>query len=425
MIRPPEIILYRLLISLLSPLLMLWLLREAWQQKSWQWLWARLGKTTPTNADVWLHCASVGEINAAAPLVYELHQQGIPLLITTFTATGQQQALRRFAHLHNIHIRPLPIDWRWTTKRFLSHIRCSQLLLVETEFWPTLITEAKQKSITVSLINARITNKTLNAPYWWRRLLVQLLDKKISQILCRNAQDLADFRQLGVTTDNISVAGNLKWCEQASISCVQHYQHPYIVFASTHHAEEIELATLWQHYPDLPQLVIVPRHPKRSQNIAQQFKQANIAFSHASKQIIDNNDIILVDTFGELQSWMAHAELVIMGGSFAPKGGQNPLEAIRLEKMVICGADMRDFELEVHALRSTGALIQVKTMNNVITEITHLLKQPEDMVIRAHAGKHWLTENQAHILKNYVTSLHMNNLNMHTKSANTNPTGSV
>jgi 3-deoxy-D-manno-octulosonic-acid transferase len=396
-----EYLLYRLLLIFLSPVLFLWLLREAWQQKSWSLLSDRLGITTQIQADIWLHCASVGEVNAAAPLIEALQAQGKQLFITTFTPTGQQQAQRRFAHLTGVQLRVLPIDWRWTINRFLSRIDCPQLWLVETEFWPTLITQVKQRGMRINLINARITHKTLNAPRWWRKLLVKLLDHSVYLIACRNEQDLADFRQLGITGQHLHVFGNLKWCDTPPADLPRLYNQPYVVFGSTHAPEEIELATLWQAHPELPKLVIVPRHPKRGNDIAQQLSKANTRFSQRSVAPEQTGGIILSDTFGELQAWIAHAELVIMGGSFAPKGGQNPLEAIRLGKLVLCGPDMRDFAQEVEALIPTGALIQTDKMNDLLNQIIHLLSQPETTAQKATSGQHWLATNQGQILETY------------------------
>jgi 3-deoxy-D-manno-octulosonic-acid transferase len=381
-------------------------MREAFQQKQWSWLTVRLGKTSNIKADIWLHCASVGEVNAAAPLIEALHQQGKQLLVTTFTPTGQQQAQRRFASLVNIQIRLLPIDWRWTVNRFLRAIDCPELWLVETELWPTLIVQAKQRGMTIRLINARITHKTLYAPRWWRRLLVQLLDEKISRILCRNEQDLADFRQLGVTGTHLSVAGNLKWCDSIPTELPRLLDESYIVLASSHSPEEIELAKRWQQHLYLPKLVIVPRHPKRGDQLVHAFQQVGIGISQRSKQHEHHDGIILADTFGELLAWMAHAELVIMGGSFAPKGGQNPLEAVRLGKLVLCGSDMRDFLVETEVLTNTGALIQVHDMNELVQAIQTELEQPHSIVEKGKAGQDWLATNSQHILENYLQVTH-------------------
>lgn len=396
---------YPFLLTLLSPLIFVWLFKEAWQHKNLTVLRARLGQSAAIKADHWFHCASVGEVNAIAPVVQALAQQGHSLLVTTFTPTGLEQAKRRFGQCPGIQLRLLPLDWRWTMQRFLASLDCPNLTLVETEFWPTLITQVKQRGMRINLINARITDKTLNAPRWWRRLLVRLLNEQIHDILCRNEQDLVDFQQLGVTNPSLRIAGNLKWCDTVPADLPRLYNQAYIVFASTHQPEEIELATLWQQHPELPKLVIVPRHPKRGNVIAQQLSKAKISFSQRSMTPEQTSGIILSDTFGELQAWMAHAELVIMGGSFAPKGGQNPLEAIRLGKLVLCGADMRDFAQEVETLMPTGALIQTDNMNDLLNQVIAFLSQPKTTAQRAANGQHWLATNQGQILKNYLALL--------------------
>ena len=402
-------LLYRLLLALSSPLLLGWLLREAWQQKSLAHLASRLGKTRSIQADIWFHCASVGEINALAPLALSLHQQGKRLLITSFTTTGLAQAQRRFSVLTGVELCLLPMDWQWTVKRFLARLDCPQLVIVETEFWPNLIQLAHQKTMRISLINARITHKTLQTPHWWQRLLVGLLDEAIDQILCRNAQDLNDFRQLGVTKNHLKVLGNLKWCDAIDTALPHLYSAPYVVFASTHHPEEIELARLWHKNNNLPKLVIVPRHPKRGAEIVQRFQAEGMTISQRSHKPDSTDGFLLADTFGELTAWMAHAELVIMGGSFAPKGGQNPLEAVRLGKLVLCGPDMRDFVVEVAQLSAMGALFQVNTMSELMTEISQRLRQPEQSQQQAQAGKTWLLANQGQILADYLQALEWQN----------------
>ena len=398
-------LLYQLLLSLVSPLLFGWLLREAWQQQSRAILSARLGKTDAIQADYWFHCASVGEVNAIAPVVQALEQQGKSLLVTTFTPTGLEQAQRRFGPLHHIQLRLLPLDWRWTMQRFLASLDCPNLTLVETEFWPNLIQLAHQQGLTIRLINARITHKTLSAPHWWRQLLVELLTQQVSHILCRNDQDEQDFRQLGVNGEHIQVIGNLKWCDQAPDSSPQLLKRTYVLLASSHDPEELELAKRWQAAAELPTLVIVPRHPKRAADIVKQFTQAGITFSQRSQNKQHTQGILLADTFGELTAWMAHAELVVMGGSFAPKGGQNPLEAIRLAKLVLSGPDMRDFAYEVDKLVPLGALIQVNQFDDLMAQIQHYLAHKELRETGALAGQAWLVQHQRHILAKALTAL--------------------
>ncbi|MBD3766547.1 MAG: hypothetical protein IE928_01175 [Gammaproteobacteria bacterium] len=396
---------YQLLLWLLSPLVFAWLIKEAWQHKSLTLLRARLGQSTAIKADHWFHCASVGEVNAIAPVLQALAQQGQSLLVTTFTPTGLEQAQRRFGQLHHIQLRLLPLDWRWTMQRFLASLDCPNLTLVETEFWPNLIQLAHQQGRTIRLINARITHKTLCAPHWWRQLLVELLSQQVSHILCRNDQDERDFRQLGVNGEQIQVIGNLKWCDQTPDNLPHLLNRPYVLLASSHDPEELELAKRWQATAELPTLVMVPRHPKRATDIVKQFTQAGIAFSQRSQNHQHTQGILLADTFGELTAWMAHAELVVMGGSFAPKGGQNPLEAIRLAKLVLSGPDMRDFAEEVSQLAPLGALIQVNQFDELIAKIQHYLAHNELRETGALAGQVWLAQHQRHILAKALTAL--------------------
>jgi 3-deoxy-D-manno-octulosonic-acid transferase len=287
--------------------------------------------------------------------------------------------------------------------RFLSRIDCPQLWLVETEFWANLILSAHNKGIQLRLINARITHKTLHSPAWWRRLLVHLLDTHITQIFCRHAQDVQDFRTLGVTGSHIHAIGNLKWCDDQTPAAQRLLGNLYVVFASTHEPEELELARRWQQHPQLPQLVIVPRHPKRGTAIMKQFASAGIeAVQRSQSTTQDSKSIMLADTFGELISWMAYSELVIMGGSFAPKGGQNPLEAIRLGKCVLCGSDMRDFAEEVQALTPTGAIMSVDNMDHLIDAVIQQLQHPQILHEHGMEGKSWLIEHSRDILRHYL-----------------------
>lgn len=399
---------YRFLTILLSPIILLRLLIEAYQQQSWTILRSRLGHSKAISADHWFHCASVGEVNAIAPVILALQLANKKILLTTFTPTGLEQANRRFSHLCNIQTQLLPIDWQWTISHFLKQINCPKLTLVETEFWPNLMSLAHQKGIQISVVNARLTHKTLQSPRWWKGLLVNLLDHHVQQILCRSVQDERDFKALGLSGQHLSVVGNLKWCDQSYAKPEALILKPYVLLASSHAPEEIELARHWQAHPELPALVLVPRHPKRGDDIARELKLAGIAFSQRSQQPHIQNRVLLADTFGELLSWIAHAELVIMGGSFAPKGGQNPLEAIRLGKLVLSGPDMRDFAEEADQLARLQAMIQVKHYDELFPLIQHYLAHPAIALFNVQRAQAWLLNCQTGILDRVITALESN-----------------
>jgi 3-deoxy-D-manno-octulosonic-acid transferase len=277
---------------------------------------------------------------------------------------------------------------------------------METELWPTLIMNARKKGIRLKLVNGRLSPKTLNVPKLWRNLLAYLLTYQIGTCLLRSEQDKAYYIQLGVMPEKLQVTGNIKLCDESSQLLSQYYSASYIVFASTHEPEELQLARLWQQHPTLPKLVIVPRHPKRGKALVQVLSQAGILVSQRSVNPDQHKGIIIADTFGELLSWMAYSEMVIMGGSFAPKGGQNPIEPARLGKFIIAGADMHDFADEARALTQVGAMQSFPHIDeSLIVYIKSLLKQPEQLVQKGALGRAWLLQTQQQVMTDTLIAL--------------------
>lgn len=404
---PFSYILYRLIMIVISPILLIWLWRNAENAEQRA---NRFGKIKQkVDAEIWIHCASVGEVNAVIPLVTELTARDKKLLITCFTPTGLAQAQRRLQALgleQTVICHLLPIDWHWTTSRFLKHIQVTELWLIETEFWPTLIINAKRHGVRLKLVNGRLSAKTLKAPRWWRHLLAYLLTYHIGTCLLRSEQDKSYYVQLGVMPEKLQVTGNLKLCDAPAKPPERLYAQPYIVFASTHAPEEEQLAQLWQKNPMLPKLVIVPRHPKRGTQIANRLQTLGILTSQRSLTPQQNKGVIIADTFGELLSWMAFAELVIMGGSFAPKGGQNPIEPARLGKAILTGLDMHDFADETQALSLVGTLTQHPAIDEAfIQQIKSLLKIPERLTQRGQAGQTWLINTQQSVMNATLSAL--------------------
>ena len=399
---------YRLLMSLISPILLIWIWQTTKKKPSLRA--NRLGGLDqPINADIWIHCASVGEVNAVMPLISELISRDKKVVLSCFTPTGLAQAERRLLEIDagsRVSCFLLPVDWQWTIHRLLKQLHVSELWLVETELWPTLIVNAKQYGIRLKLINGRLSPKTLTAPKWWRNLLAHLVTYYIGTCLLRSEQDKAYYTQLGVMPEQLQVTGNLKLCDTLTTTLKRLYQQPYIVFASTHDPEEQRLAHLWQKHPTLPKLVIVPRHPNRGTQIAKTLASDGILYSQRSQHPEQYKGVIIADTFGELLSWMAHSELVIMGGSFVLKGGQNPIEATRLGKYVITGPDMHDFVDENLALMQVGSLMQVAEINeDMIAQIKMLLKQPELISQKGQAGQAWLLQMQQQVMNKTCLAL--------------------
>lgn len=388
---------YHSLLILFSPLILLWLLAESWQHKSWTLFTARLGKTNRLDVDKWFHCASIGEVNVIAPLIQRLAPQK-NILITCFTPTGLAHAQQRFAHLPNVHCRLLPFDWRSSVKRFLAQVNCPSIFLVETELWPNLICQAAQQHRQVYLINARLTHKTLQQPIWRKQLLASLVSAHVQQVQCRHQQDKTDWLALGIADEQLFIAGNLKWCDDSPQQHQQLLDRRYVLLASSHQPEEIEIARRWQATTDLPTLVIVPRHPKRGKHIAQQLQQVNLDFAQLSRSPSQQAGILLADCFGQLPHWIAYADWVIMGGSFVAKGGQNPLEAIRLGKPVLAGTDMSDFSDELQQLAPFQVIQQLDSYDSLIAHC----RQMQQQALHMHAAQAHIQQQQQQILRYYL-----------------------
>ncbi len=417
---PTGYFLYRILMMLLSPVLLIWAWRTAQTPEQRQ---SRLGKMVqPVTADIWIHCASIGEVNAAMTLVKLLLAQNTPFMITCFTPSGLAQAQARLAVMRADHIpcSLLPIDWHWTTKRFLSNIKVKELWLLETELWPMLLLNAKQQGIRLKLINGRLSSKTLEAPRWWRNLLAHLLTYTIGTCLIRSEQDKRYYETLGVMPEKLQVTGNLKHCDMPESEPIRLYHSPYIVLASSHAPEELELARIWQQHPTLPKLVIVPRHPKRGTHIIEQLTQAGILCSQLSQQPDHYKGVVIADTFGQLLSWMAFAELVIIGGSFAPKGGQNPVEAARLGRSMITGPDMHDFAEEAEVFAQLGVLHTCAHIDEqLIQQIKQILKHPASLSEQGQLAQAWVTTSCQQVLHRTALALGLQ-MDTHPSSTVTN-----
>jgi 3-deoxy-D-manno-octulosonic-acid transferase len=319
----------------------------------------RLGVSYPATRPgaIWIHCASVGEVKAIEQLVKSAPTQN--WLITTNTPTGFQTALS--LNLPNCELRYCPFDWPFAIKRFLNASQPAQLWVVETELWPNLYRLCAQRAIPISLINGRLSRKTLNAPAWLKRQYQTCLNVT-TRILARSNVEEARFLSLGADTDKLDVLGNIKY---AGLAQVPIYPRPlardYVLLASSHADEEQHIAQHWLALQRHELLVIVPRHAKRGRAIYRQLQQQGIAVMLASavrdKQACQNATVWIDDSFGQLMAWYAHAELVIMGGSFVPKGGHNFLEPAAYGKAILTGPDTSDFDDELKPFVEQGGLM--------------------------------------------------------------------
>lgn len=355
---------------------------------------------------VWIHCASVGEVAAAAPLLHELDDHGIgPLLVSTATPTGQQLARARAPA--GAAVAYLPVDRPGPVRRFLARTRPRAALILETELWPHLFGALEDRAIPIVLVNGRLSPRTLDAPTWWRQTATWCL-KRVSRVLARSDTDRDRFLQLGVEPQRLEVVGNLKFAAPGGtpVSAIEPGA-PFVLAASTHGDEELQLARAWAGAGAPGHLlVIAPRHPERGADIASHLSKEDFEVQRRSLGDLAGppGSIYLADTLGELTGLIAGAKVVIMGGSLIPRGGQNVLEPARAGRPIVTGPHMYNFADETQRLESAGALMRRPDAMEVIKAVAGLLTAQNELQ-RMGAAARKLMEREADMGARYRRAL--------------------
>ena len=419
--------LYQLLIHLLAPLIVFLIAldtrkRTAHSAEFWQAFKQRVGwklaKFQFTQPPIWIHCASVGEFKAAEVLIQQLQAQQQAVMVSVNTPTAAQLLRQTFPNLAWCY---LPFDWPFAIQRFLQQfeIKPKALWIIETEIWPNLYRLSHTQAIPILILNGRLTQKTLNSPNWLKKIYRQTLSY-LDQVLARNLDEAKKFEVLGVAKAKIQVLGNLKFANlKISNKSCQNPQprleflpknRSFILLASSHPDEEIPITQAWLQLKRPELLVIVPRHPQRGVKIQQQLQSLitephQLGLYSQAAHCSDGCKVFIVDTIGQLDTLYACAKLVIMGGSFVPKGGHNFLEAAAKAKPILTGPDMSDFEKETEQFKQAQGLIQVSDYPNLIKELKTLLQHPEQAETLGKNALKAAQQTQQQILKAYLTTL--------------------
>jgi 3-deoxy-D-manno-octulosonic-acid transferase len=325
------------------------------------------GLDRPAGILVWLHGASVGEALSLLPLIEKLTQRGRQVLITTGTVTSAAILAERLpaGAFHQY----VPLDAPQFMRRFLTHWRPDIALIAESELWPNFIVEAERAQTPIILVNARLSERSFRR---WSLLsgFIGALLARVDLCLAQSPDDGERFSQLGAP--NVRFAGNLKYDapappadrqELASLSGLISGRQVWIA-ASTHPGEEALVAEAHQviarTFPDLLTL-IAPRHPKRGAKIAAQLQELGLhcALRSTGAQPGGGSSIYICDTMGELGLFYRLAGVVFVGKSFAPGGGQNPIEPARLASAILHGPHVANFADVYALLDAAGGAVKV------------------------------------------------------------------
>lgn len=408
--------LYALLMGLAPPLLRRKLARRSLQEPGYsEAIDERFGRYTHAaevaSELIWIHAVSLGETRTAAILLKALRAQnpGLRLLLTHGTATGRAEG-QALLQPGDVQVWQ-PWDSPGATKRFFTHFKPRLGLLMETEIWPVTVATAQAHGVPLVLVNARLSEKSLQQA---QRLL--LLSRPaygtLAKVLAQTDDDARRFRQLGVTP--AGVLGNLKFDatpdahQQATGRAWRAtLKQPVLMFASSREGEEAELfkqmsalriavigpGALNSVAPMFKALV-VPRHPQRFDEVQALAEQHGLSVSRRSSwdagPAVDNGalqaDVWLGDSLGEMALYYAMSSVALLGGSFAPLGGQNLIEAAACACPVVMGPHTFNFLEAAELAEATGAALRVADLQQGVQAAMALVNDEAAHATAVSAG---------------------------------------
>jgi 3-deoxy-D-manno-octulosonic-acid transferase len=334
----------------------------------------RLGFVPPLDKQpvIWLHCVSVGETQAARPLVERLRREWPhhALVVSTVTLTGQKLARDLFRN-QAARVFYFPFDWRWTVRRVLRVINPAVVLVMETELWPNFLRECKEREIPVAVVNGRISRKSF-ARYRRIRFFLRRVLAGVTIAVMQSEKDAERIRVLGMPAQSVFTAGNLKF-ESGSYTDQNtdvktrfglQGEPPLVLAASTHAPEEKIVLESFKKLRESQsvRLMVAPRKPERFDEVAALIEASGFSWvrrTNAPQPSDAEAEVILLDTIGELPSMYSLATVVFVGGSIVDRGGHNVLEPAAHGVAVVTGAHTHNFHAIVDLLNEADAIVQL------------------------------------------------------------------
>ncbi len=383
--------LYNLLTYLLLiPFAIYWLIKGVGNRSYVDRLQQRFGFGFPKlDQCIWVHAVSVGEVQAAVPLIHALMER-FPeqkLVVTTVTPTGAARVAALFGN--NVEHCYIPFEFPNAIRSFYSSIRPRAAMIMETEIWPNLYRGCGVRKIPLILVSARISPRSIPG---YRRLL-PLIRETLSHGIIIAAQSQVDadrFLELGASPHRTWVTGNIKFdvrldpdvAGQGKLLRSELFGvRPVWIAASTHDGEEQQVLQahrrLIEQHPDIL-LVLVPRHPERFHGVRDQIeKQRFSMISRTADQSCDpSTEVFLVDTMGEVPLFYAASDIAFVGGSLVPIGGHNLLEPAAQGLPIITGPHLFNAQEIADEFIGRGACRVVANSDELATSVANLIENP-------------------------------------------------
>jgi len=326
-------------------------------------------------------------VQAARPLIQALreHWPDHALMVSTHTPTGAATLRSHWgdsvAHVFS------PLDTPGACRRFLERLQPRMLVLLERELWPELLLQCRQRGIPVVLVNARLSEHSLRLYQRWPGLMAPIWSQ-LALVATADSVSMERLRELGIPAERLVDTGNLKF----DMSPPPHAQpeppwlqgRTVIVAGSTHEAEEAALLAAWpawqaRHPGAL--LILVPRHPQRFEAVASRLDKLGLTHARHSRGETPSppTQVLLGDTMGELSHWYRLSTVCFIGGTLAPIGGHNPLEALAMGKPVLFGPHIRNAQTLFEAIEAAGAGQRVASADELLATAETWIAQADGL----------------------------------------------
>lgn len=396
--------LYSLALALAFPLTLYHLVWRGLRQREYLLRWSErytvLGRRLELDGSLWVHAVSVGEVNAAQPLVEALlaRYPERQVLVTTITPTGSARARAiwgdRVAHVY------LPYDLRLLVRRFLDRARPALAIIVETEIWLNLYTECAARGIPLMMVNARLSERSLRG-YLLMRSLARVALAAVTLVSAQAEADAQRLIRIGADPRRVRVSGSLKFDLRLppglDVQAAERRTHwgshrPVWIAASTHGPEEEAVlamhARVLAAFPDAL-LLWAPRHPARFAPAAKAARDAGLQVAVRSSDDLPGADsqVFLIDSLGELLGFYACADVAFVGGSLCEVGGHNVLEPAALGVPALVGPHTFNFSEITAQLAEAGALLRLPDVESLAETLIRLLGDAARRESMAAAGR--------------------------------------
>jgi 3-deoxy-D-manno-octulosonic-acid transferase len=345
----------------------------------------KLKDLAPGKVDVWFHMASLGEVLAAKKLVELFLEKGYRVLVTCFTQTGFNKALELWKE--KATILRFPWDSYFHVKRILRVLRPEAFIVLETELWPNTLYLIGKNKIPAFLVNARISEKNFEKSRKFKSLYKEIL-KPFVTIFAQTEEDAYRFEALGAQKNKIKVVGNIK-IDSASGEG-KHFSKEelgiskdefVIIFASLREKEEEFALSMLKGLGEVDRLkfIIAPRHLDRVETLSRRLENLRIPFNLWTEEKRGNSKVLILNTLGELRKLYPVADLVMVGGTFAPYGGHNILEVAISGAPALVGPFHSNIKNEVRFLAENNAVILCQDPENVRDKLIEIMKMREEL----------------------------------------------